>query len=218
MFNREISKYVLNLSRTSPSGDIPIISSDKIVIGGSISKDKKTYIYFGGTISTYGWIRNFFFDKKVIPYNNQNTQIRIHHGFLEAYLSIRQQVHNVIKILGNTNIIISGFSLGGAIATLCAVDIQYNFPEIGFIDCYILGAPRVGNSQFVESYNKRVPNTYRIINGKDIATKLPPFIFNYEHVATKENIIKIGKNEWWKDFSVKDHNWDYYTDGLNNLD
>ena len=35
------------------------------------------------------------------------------------------------------------------------------------VECYTLGAPRVGNSTFVADYNRHVPETWHIINDKD---------------------------------------------------
>lgn len=57
----------------------------------------------------------------------------------------------------------AGHSLGGSIACLAAFDIQQAF---GFqrLECYTLGAPRVGNSAFAKSYNEVIPATWHMIN------------------------------------------------------
>ena len=48
-------------------------------------------------------------------------------------------------------------------ACLAAFDIQQAF---GFqrLECYTLGAPRVGNSAFAKSYNEVIPATWHMIN------------------------------------------------------
>lgn len=143
----------------------------------------------------------FYFPKKSIPYNNSKSKIRIHSGFSNAYQSVREFIHQRLKDSGLKKVFLAGHSLGGAMATLCAVDIQYNFPGLE-IDVVTTGSPRVGNPAFAKSFNKRVPNSIRIVNKKDVVTKLPPFIFFFKHIKDK---FKIGKCAWWKLFSVKNH-------------
>ena len=60
----------------------------------------------------------------------------------------------------------TGHSLGGALATLAAVDIRKAIPECAHlnISCYTFGAPRTGNHAFAYDYNELVPDTWGIIN------------------------------------------------------
>ena len=62
-------------------------------------------------------------------------------------------------------ILLTGHSLGGALATLAAYDIrrELNVPRCSIV-CYTFGAPRVGNYTFAHDYNQMVPNTWNIIN------------------------------------------------------
>ena len=62
-------------------------------------------------------------------------------------------------------ILLTGHSLGGALATLAAYDIrrELNVPPCSVV-CYTFGAPRVGNYAFAHDYNQMVPNTWNIIN------------------------------------------------------
>ena len=84
-----------------------------------------------------------------------------------------------------TSITICGHSLGGALATLLALDVavnivdlrNFNFPPI----VYTYASPRTGDDSFVALYNHAVPNTFRIANRVDLVPKLPlPPL--YEHV------------------------------------
>ena len=72
--------------------------------------------------------------------------------------------------------------LGAALAVLCAVDIQYNFPHKD-VEAYVFGCPRVGNKAFAKSYNKRVFKTLRVTNGNDIVAKVPPALLGFRHVG-----------------------------------
>jgi hypothetical protein len=59
------------------------------------------------------------------------------------------------------------------------------------------GSPRVGNSYFVESYNKRVPNTLRFVNKNDMVCKVPPFWLSFRHVD-KEIVLDRKWYDWFR--------------------
>lgn len=77
---------------------------------------------------------------------------------------------------------VCGHSLGGALATLLALDVAantvYKDPSV-----YTFGSPRTGDSLFASTYDQVVKNSYRIANRLDIVPTLPPPT-NYEHVLT----------------------------------
>lgn len=95
-------------------------------------------------------------------------------------------MHTVAKVLSTlpfkrpvTSVTICGHSLGGALATLLALDVAVNTPFFPAVFTY--ASPRTGDSQFVAVYNHAVPNTTRIANRVDLVPKLPlPPL--YEHV------------------------------------
>ena len=62
----------------------------------------------------------------------------------------------------------AGHSLGGALASLAAFDIQRHCPCLNPMDvsCYTFGAPRVGNHAFARQYDATVPDTWNIINNQ----------------------------------------------------
>jgi predicted lipase len=76
---------------------------------------------------------------------------------------------------------IAGHSLGGALATLLAVDVSDNSvftaPTV-----YTFGSPRVGDKVFAGTYDGLVPNSWRIENLNDIVPHLPPLLAGYVHV------------------------------------
>ena len=65
---------------------------------------------------------------------------------------------------------VTGHSLGGAVATLAAFDIARKAQELGIrqeqVLCYTFGAPRTGSAAFAELYNQTVPDTWMLINGQ----------------------------------------------------
>lgn len=78
-----------------------------------------------------------------------------------------------------TSITICGHSLGGALATLLALDVAAN--AIFFPVAYTYASPRTGDPQFVRTYNHLVPDTTRIANRLDVVPNLP-FPPLYDHV------------------------------------
>jgi predicted lipase len=124
--------------------------------------------------------------KQVYPYEGESkTGALMHRGFVQAYFSVRDQVHDYIRSNPISTVTITGHSLGGALATLCAIDVQYNFSQKVAVEVYTFGAPKVGNEGFQESFNRRVPNSYRFVVGMDMIPELPRWWQGYRHVNTE---------------------------------
>lgn len=147
-------------------------------------------------------------------YASTSNPVKMHKGFISAYLSVRQTVHDTVQQSSISQWVITGHSLGGALATLCGIDVQYNFSTKTTVEVYTYGAPKVGNDAFVESYNRRVPNTQRYVFGSDIVTKLPRWWQgNYGHV---KQLVAIKRGFNWRFISgnFQDHRLTNYIDAL----
>ena len=94
----------------------------------------------------------------------------------------------IFKIVIIPAISITGYSLGGALATLCAIDVQYIFGKQILRRAYTFGSPPVGNAAFVESYNQRVLNTWRVVNRWDPVVGISIPWKTYRHVGS---VIKL---------------------------
>ncbi|XHX78577.1 MAG: lipase family protein [Stenomitos frigidus ULC029] len=160
------------------------------------------YIVFRGSEKRLDWSTNFNLEQEKVEFQQEVVQeqivqkreqvypypgetqsdARMHRGFVAAYLSVREQIHNYLRSHAATSVIVTGHSLGGALATLCAVDVQYNFSSKVAISIYTFGAPRVGNQGFRESFNRRVPASYRFVYGMDLVPALPRPWQGYSHV------------------------------------
>lgn len=162
------------------------------------------FISFRGTESFKDILIDTSISKQVIAYDNNNSPIRVHKGFYQAYLSVRDKIKQLIvesDELGS-KFFISGHSLGGALALLCALDIQYNYylctQEKVFL--ITLGQPRVGNEAFCNSTDRRLKSYFRFRNGNDIVPEYPKI--GYEHCGKQ---IKLGEEKWYKIASFTDH-------------
>lgn len=165
-------------------------------------KGKSATVTFRGTDNAVDRYKNLMFCKKCNPYENVNPKICVHSGFLSAYKSenVRSRIHSVLRE-GVERVTLTGHSLGAAMAVICALDLQYNFPGKDY-EVYLFGCPRVGNGAFKKSYDKRLIKTVRVENGNDIVCKVPPVIFGYRHVGSR---LHIGKSKNPLAFSFLEH-------------
>jgi hypothetical protein len=92
----------------------------------------------------------------------------------------------------SANLILQGLldSLGGALATLAAADLQARRgADDGNLAICVMnyGSPRVGNRAFARKFNELVPNAFRIVNGADLIARMPKspsrFRGGYRHVG-----------------------------------
>eukprot|EP01018_Ginkgo_biloba_P019851 Gb_29405 [translate_table: standard] len=123
-------------------------------------------------------------------------EVQVHSGFLSAYDSVRNRLLSFIKSsicfvegekdkMSTWHIYVTGHSLGGALATLLALELSSSqMAQCGciIVTMYNFGSPRVGNKRFAEVYNQKVKNSWRIVNHRDIIPTVPR-LMGYYHVA-----------------------------------
>ncbi|MGB6017783.1 MAG: lipase family protein, partial [Nodosilinea sp.] len=148
-------------------------------------------------------------------YSDDNTEVKFHQGFMMAYFAVRKDLLEAMNTFTGQHVVVTGHSLGGALATIAALDIQYNLGatrDLSF-EVYTFGAPRVGNQAMTESYNGRIPDSYRFVYGWDIVTRIPRSWQGYAHV---EEAVQIGSRWTWKVLSSRfnDHSIEAYIAGL----
>jgi triacylglycerol lipase len=89
------------------------------------------------------------FDAFLVPYTPAgNNDTLVHQGFYEAYSRVQADVTTAVQSLRSryptASIAVTGHSLGGALAVLCALDYS---ERLGFdVTMYTFGQPRVGNT------------------------------------------------------------------------
>ncbi|GGX47971.1 lipase family protein [Saccharospirillum salsuginis] len=93
---------------------------------------------------------------------------RVHRGFQQAFQSIYMDIKAALANYPDQPLVLTGHSLGGALATLAARDL--NHPG-GLAACYTFGAPRVGDEEWVSDLKTPM---YRLVNSADCVTMLPP--------------------------------------------
>jgi hypothetical protein len=182
-------------------------------------------VYFRGTDNDKNKITDItIIDEKY--YINSNQYVNIHSGFLNAYLSVKDDIFNkCIDLLnkGATKIFITGHSLGGAIAKICIFDIILNINKLNIssdnVSSIQIGSPTVGSNNFNNIYDMIVKNTFEVIHINDPIPKL----LNWYYKPTK-NIYTVFSNNYdmeshmlWVYKNCIDNKNDNYTIYINRL-
>lgn len=153
------------------------------------------WFVFKPTFKVINWIMNFVFPLYKIPYGNTKSPVRIHSGFLAGYMSLRNEVHNIVRQdHTSTKFIFCGHSLGGALARIAAVDIQYNFHK--YIHVYTAGSPNVGNAEFEKSFKGRIEHSHYYVTKGDPVPVVPPQWTGYKRYV-RTSLSKQYKWRFW---------------------
>ena len=167
-----------------------------LFIGFAISSDKGNIIAFRGTQTQLEWWQNLQASQQAYIHPATGKQYGyVHAGYLNL---VRRQItalllDAVAKLDPTVPCYITGHSLGGAVATLAAMEIALNVPQIRpQLQLYTYASPRVGDRAFARSHSQLVPNSYRITNLSDSVPLVPPIAIennfvraNYAHVGQK---------------------------------
>ena len=96
--------------------------------GFILNDNRQITIAFRGTQQPQDWFTDLNgFQIRYPDYGtrgNPFSEIKVHQGFYQAYKSARGIIHEAINRINPTSITVCGHSLGGALSTLCAVDMQ----------------------------------------------------------------------------------------------
>lgn len=151
------------------------ISGRKERFGFILESPEEVIIAFRGTSSAQDWISDFIASQKRYPY--LKGPIYTHKGFTDIYASTRDKlITSIRKLPDSKRLYITGHSLGGALATLCALDLAVN-TSFASLQLMTFGSPRVGDPDFSKACANYVPDSYRIANLFDIVPLAPPNVY-----------------------------------------
>lgn len=178
--------------------------------------DKTCYLYFQPSNSKGDWFTNFFFF--ATPYRDMDVKWYAHRGYLKVWKSIKPFVREVFDNNYQTNfnnIVIVGYSHGGALATLAHEWVWFNYPSIrDKMVGYGFGTPRVYCWWFGymrKALKERWEHFYPVRNSLDIVTHCPFSVLGFRHV---NKLLKLNKE---LSGPIKSHYPDKYQNGLDDL-
>jgi hypothetical protein len=194
------------------------------------TKNKTIYVVWRGSESKKDFQNDASIDK--VPFIEENEKVHI--GFKSSWESVVGDTYDAIdtaleNLQGETtDIVVSGHSLGGAVATLYAYSIKKHYPHYN-VKATTIGSPRVGNKAFKENYDNSGIDTLRIVHNNDLVTHTPYIGFqhvNYQvRLDTAGNRLKNDKSlkslllylkSLFSGKTVKDHMGDGYMKALEN--
>ena len=139
---------------------------------------------------------------------------RCHAGFSKCWAALKsvcvESVIKAIDLLDIKRVTVTGHSLGGSIATMCALSLAHRVPKLQdqgpnglsasgvFMSVFTFGQCVVGNSEYQKAYNKAVPVHWLHQNDKDLIPRLLVMtgLSGYKHVGTRifldEDSVIIG--------------------------
>ncbi|CAL8462126.1 g1657 [Coccomyxa elongata] len=125
----------------------------------------------------------------------------VHKGFWRSWSAhgVGDRVLEFLgKLLANSklapadwHVYLTGHSLGGALATLAAYDIQAAF-GIKDLQVYTYGAPRTGNYAFARDYEELVQETWHVVHDADLIPRVGKFLRLYKRPGARVIVDRKG--------------------------
>ena len=130
-------------------------------------------VAFRGTSNVRDFITDAQFFRKLLVIEANGDRAEVHHGFLDAYESVIADLgHYLTSMVAQRPVFITGHSLGGALASLAALELKHQGFAIAQI--YTFGQPRVGNGAFKRLYDFALgESTFRVVFQEDIVARVP---------------------------------------------
>ncbi len=131
-------------------------------------------VAFRGTADLRDWLGN------LNAFSTRASFGSLHRGFYFAFQAVKSSLENIIHGIGlnNRKLLLTGHSLGGALATVAAAEWSSVF-DIRSV--YTFGQPRVCRSDSANHIEQNVGSAFfRLVNDDDIVTRVPP---GYQHVG-----------------------------------
>ena len=197
--NEIYTKGLKNAYKNSLTADNRIEQHFGYAVGTNIINNKKVYVIaFRGTADIYSWI---FTDFIAFPTEFLNTETQVHVGFewnrqacMEQEL-LKACIETIKEDTSDPIIIITGHSLGGAVAVLETADfIENKIANPNNIYLVTLAEPCPGKKDFVNRYKKQIKNYKWFCNLFDPAP-LAPMIVGYKHFAYLSGLILFDSKQ-----------------------
>ena len=133
---------------------------------------KTAFVAFRGTQTFEDWVADF--DALFEPYRYVANGGHVHVGFQ----SIDDAVHDSVAagigaaIAGCDNLVVTGHSLGGALAVVAGPDLAKNLTIVP--ELITFAGPAAGLADFARAFDLVIPSCYRVGNFWDLVPRLPP--------------------------------------------
>jgi hypothetical protein len=184
---------VMLTAMTNPHPAVTAMTKNTNIFGlmGRNPTSRIAFLSFRGTSDIEEWVANI--DAIPDDYRPIAGFGQVHSGFQDVYELVRQKIaaNLATATTGCDQILITGHSLGAALAVLAAPDVARNMPP-NTIEPRVLtfAGPRVGLSDFAASFDAAIESCYRVVNFLDLVPYLPPT--PYVHVGAQITVDSGG--------------------------
>lgn len=190
ILNERIRCYV-----AKKGNDVTIVFRGTKAVGNAGQTTINAIVTDGNAIQ----VKPGFLMNTSISRNGNQRNALVHKGFNKAYMEVRPSISKYLNTLSKeSNIYVFGHSLGGALATLCALDIAINYNrKFTSLSHIVSGSPRVGDKNFKDYFEFAVKNNLRVVINHDPVPTVPNFLnylrpeTKYQHVG---NLLQFGKD------------------------
>tara|TARA_R110002020_G_scaffold407511_3_gene617525 strand:- start:151 stop:873 length:723 start_codon:yes stop_codon:yes gene_type:complete len=153
-------------------------------------KGKEIVITFEGTDSIRDLPILFDFRKDVVQVEGVDVDnIKIHRGFIKAYMSIHNDILSVLKRHKFDSIHCCGHSLGGALAEISILFLKNIANKVSV---HTFASPRVGNYRASKVIYECCVDFKRFVITGDLVPHLPPFFFGYRHFTDRITLDRVS--------------------------
>ncbi|KAL8769818.1 MAG: hypothetical protein Q9209_004256 [Squamulea sp. 1 TL-2023] len=196
---------------TCSSGNCPLVqASGAITISefedtpkfddtGYIATDdlnKLIVLAIRGSVSKANWKADWDLVRVSIDFCDE---CHIHRGFKNSWHEVKHAVmENMKKAVQrhpSYRIIVTGHSLGGAIATIAAAELRRIDDHFAReTELYTFGSPRIANKEAARWLSEQSHYSWRITNENDLVPRLPPREIGYHHTEPEYWISANGSH------------------------
>lgn len=183
---------------------------------GYKASEGNIYVVYRGSQTIKNWIDNLNAILTDYPFC---SKCEVHQGFYNAHQVVIEDVRNKVNALRSKypsyKVIISGHSLGAALATLTAIDLKNSGIPLTLSH---FGSPRVGNDEFAAFASSFVATRERVTHYKDMVPHCP-MNQRFTHISGEWYEDKDGSiracsgyedetcSYQWHITSIDDHMW-----------
>jgi len=145
---------------------------------GQLNGEKLYTMAFRGTVSATNWLTNF----KLVTHDinlKDGTRMSVHKGFHDALEPHKAELLSVLEkmMADHKRLLVTGHSLGGALATLFALYVAEAFPDLK-VELITVGSPRVGDATFAEAVEAKTNLIYRVAARCDPVANTPSSLWD----------------------------------------
>ncbi|MFD0694014.1 lipase family protein [Paenibacillus sp. GCM10027628] len=161
------------------------------LFGFILESNDRIILAFRGTNTSSDWISDAIARQNAYPYVQDGGWV--HRGFLDIYRTARKKIlTSLSKLSAQKQLYITGHSLGGALATLCAIDVALNTKFKAPI-VYTYASPRVGNPEFASRFSNLLSNRHRVYNQHDLVPQLPTVLYKSPNTDQLYHYLHVKK-------------------------